>query len=91
MFRILIVETGEYLYSVNDGTGLLHTIYELDKYDVTWYKVYEAVSREEAYAKLQQDNYCVYHLSQNLFVNSMKNPELFEIMEINEVLHDKTI
>lgn len=89
MYRILIIETGEYLYSVA-GKRCLYTPFELKKYKEEQNSfIFETNSKQEVEHKLKvSDDACnfIYRLRGNgeetLYIVRNKEPEAFEIVEV---------
>lgn len=80
MYRILIVETGEYLYRKGMvGWASLYTPAEIN--DEWFFIIYEAETKEEAKTMLFSGDRFRFYPGMNL-ISPKDFPELFEIVEI---------
>lgn len=80
MYRILIIETGEYLYEVSPHTSLL-TKYELEYFEYSIYKLYETDDKTTAKCRLNSSA-SDYNVSPTLCINYLQTPNSFEVVEV---------
>lgn len=83
MYRILVIETGEYLYTANDTYGHLYTSHEITIFGSSfkWFRIFETTSQEKALFRLNASaNYKLYANTQELSV--VEHPEAFEVIEV---------
>jgi hypothetical protein len=81
MYRILILETGEYLYRKDmPGWLSLYTAYEQSRIDTHTFTVFEASTKEEAKEVLERDCFKLY--KDGPLYRPCETHEWYEIVEV---------
>ena len=84
MFRILVIETGEYLYVYKDNPAPLYTLFEASHYnhDLKKYHVYKTKTKQECLDRLERSD-ANYRINSEQQIDYRKNKEIFEIVEVD--------
>ncbi len=84
MYRVLIIETGDYVYSYKNDKFVLYTLQEIKnkEHPLSSFNIVESLTREEIKFIVTRGSYVFIH---NIKINLRDSPEVYEIVEVPNV------